>query len=253
MTGGTERQPTHDRSPAWFERSFGDRYRLLYGHRDDAAARREIAALVDTMNLRPPLRVLDVCCGAGRHLEAMRQAGFDAWGVDLSPQLLADASNRDGVSGRVVRGDIRTLPFDGAFDAAVNLFTSFGYFQSDAENIAALLSIVRTLKRGGVLALDHAHRAFVERTLKPRTVEQRGDATITASRRIKGDRVTKQTTVEIGGTTEQFVESVRLYRPDEMKAMFAAAGMAEVRIVGAFDGRVLDADSDRMITLGRRA
>ncbi len=241
-----------DQAPPWYVRSFGDYYNLLYQHRDDASAQREVTNLMTTMDLHAGMRVLDVCCGAGRHLAAMRRAGCDVFGIDLSPQLLAEASKRDAVRGRVARADIRALPFDQSFDAAVNLFTSFGYFTTDEENTAALHSIVRTLKQGGLFAMDHAHRGCVERTLKPRTVDQRGDATITATRSIEGDRVVKHTSIQIDGQTHQLSESVRLYHPNEMATLFEQTGLMDVRIVGGFDGRALDDDADRMITIGRR-
>lgn len=236
----------------WFVRSFGRRYQWLYDHRDGASAKREIAALTGTMQLKRGCRVLDIACGAGRHTAALRDAGYDAVGVDLSEPLLHTAATRPSLRGRLVRGDIRRLPFSGVFDAAVNLFTSFGYFASDEENAAALRSMASTLRPGGWLALDHAHRAYVERTLEPHTVEQRGELTITSQRRIENHRVIKQVTVDGPDGIERFVEDVRLYHPDEMTALCAAAGLSHVRVVGTFDGHPLDAQSDRMITMGQR-
>jgi SAM-dependent methyltransferase len=236
----------------WFVRSFGRRYQLLYDHRDDASAAREIAALAGMMRLSPGCRVLDIACGAGRHTAALRHAGFDAIGVDLSEDLLRTGAERASLRGCLVRGDIRRLPFAGAFDAAVNLFTSFGYFGRDADNAAALRSMAGVLRPGGWLALDHAHRAYIERTLEPHTVEQRGDLTITSHRRIVNHRVIKQVTIDGPAGLEQFVEDVRLYHPEEMAALFDAAGLGQVRIVGSFDGQPLDEQSDRMITMGQR-
>ncbi len=257
MTGGKPSVPTRpansDRTTPWYERSFGDRYRLLYAHRDDASARREIDALVETMGLAAGCRVLDICCGAGRHLAALAAAGFDVWGVDLSEELLAEAAGRPGGADRLVMADMRRLPFLPNFDAAVNLFTSFGYFESDEENLAALRSMARCLKPGGVLALDHAHRDYLQRTLQPHSVERRGDVTVTADRRIENDRVIKHVAVTASGVDERFVESVRLYRSDEMRCLFERAGLTNVRVVGSFDGGELTAESDRMITLGQRA
>ena len=101
----------------------------------------------------PGWRVLDVACGAGRHARAFEAAGARCVGLDLSMALLRVAR---GVTGApLVRADMRALPIrPGSMDLTVNLFTSFGYFERDAEHTAALHEMVATLRPRGWFVID---------------------------------------------------------------------------------------------------
>ena len=241
-----------DQTP-WYVASFGELYPLLYQHRDDAGAEREIDALSRLLQLTGDERVLDICCGSGRHLAALRRRGSDAWGLDLSAQLLAIAEQRPEVAGHTVQGDIRAIPYHEEFDIALNLFSSFGYFADDAENAAALQQIAGVLRSGGRLLVDHMNRTHLEATLEPHSREQRDDMVIEHRRRIEGDRVIKETSVQLDdGREHTFTESVRVYRPHEMAAMFADAGLGDVQQYGSAAGDALSDESDRMITVGAK-
>ena len=240
-------------SKTWYVDAFGDQYLSIYRHRSDDAAMAEIADLFAYLNLQGTERILDVCCGNARHLAAMRRLGFDAYGMDLSPQLLAEASTRPEADARVVRADIRFSPFVPRFDVVTNLFSSFGYFD-EVENVAAFRELARGVVSGGILVLDHANRTYVKATLEPQTVEHRDDVTIHHRRSIEGDYVVKLTTVrESDGTQRTQGERLRLYRETEMQHLFQSAGFVDIRSVGSFTGTPLTPDSPRMITIGVKA
>lgn len=235
----------------WYRASFGADYPLLYPHRNDAAAEREVGGLVNLLYLKGGRRVLDVCCGGGRHLAALVRLGFDAWGVDLSDVLLGDAVQRPELAGRLVRADVRALPFVASFDLAVNLFSSFGYFEDDRDNARALVQMAAVLKPGGTLVLDHANRSFLQANLEPVSRQSRNGLDIEHRRRIEHNRAIKQTTVRSpDGQTKRFIESVRLYSDLEMANLFASAHLSDIRQFGSFDGQPLSELTDRMITIG---
>lgn len=240
----------------WFRAAFDRLYPLIYRHRDAASARREIGDLLGVLRelgLPADAAALDIACGAGRHLAAMREAGLAAVGVDLSAALLNKARHEAPLAGRLVRGDIRRLPFTAAFDLATNLFTSFGYFDTDEANAAAMRQMVGVLKPGGLIVVDHANRHRTEATLVPYDAQRVDELRVESRRAIEGDRVVKRMTIsDATGRTERITESVRLYRPDEMAALLARAGAEVVRAMGSFDGRPFDAESERMIVVGRR-
>jgi len=238
----------------WFKAAFGRLYPMLYAHRDDGSASAEAAGLVSMLSLQPGRdRLLDVCCGAGRHAAALAEMGFEVAAADLSPFLLDRAMVRDRIRGRIARADMRALPFRPFFQAAINLFTSFGYFVEDRENERALREMAGVLAPGGRLALDHMNRTRVEQDLVEKDTVRINGCLVHQRRRIEKNRVIKEVEVvqEAGGTVH-LSENVRLYEPAEMEAMFRAAGLGNVRFFGGFDGEPFRGDSARMIAVGTR-
>jgi len=243
-----------DQTNDWFETAFGIHYPLLYAHRDDSSADKEVECLMNLLNLKKrPARVLDVCCGAGRHSEALVKMGLDVSCIDLSPNLLQEARLRPELDGRLVRGDIRDLPFESRFNLALNLFTSFGYFLDDDENEASLSEMARVLLPSGVLVLDHVNRYSVESSLCPKDTKTENGVTMIQERRIERNRVIKNITVlKDGREPLHIVENVRLYFPEEMEALFISKGFVDFKLVGSFDGSPYNHDSKRMIAIAEK-
>ncbi len=241
-------------SEKWYVAAFGECYPLLYAHRDDAGAARELAGLARLLG-RPlrGARVLDLCCGTGRHAQLLVEAGARLTGVDLSAPLLACAAARSGLPGHLVRADMRRLPFGQPFDLVLNLFTSFGYFASDEENARALGEMARVLAAGGVVVIDHIHREQLLANLVPEDERAEGGLVIRQRREIRGDRICKEVAVRWpDGRERRFIEDVRLYRPEELETMLAAAGLVAPRIYGSLTGAPFDADAPRMVVIASR-
>ena len=239
----------------WFVTAFGELYPLLYAHRDDQAAARELAGLAALLG-RPlaGARALDLGCGVGRHAEALAAAGTRLTGIDLSAPLLARAARRSALAGRLVRGDMRSLPFGPVFDLVLNLFTSFGYFSGDEENEQVVREMARVLVTGGVLVIDHIHRERLLRDLVPEDVREEGGLVIRQCREIRGQRIRKEIAVcWPDGRERRFVEDVRLYRPEEMAALLAAAGLAAPRFYGSLAGAPFGPDAPRMVVIAAKA
>ncbi len=245
---------TIDSADQWYVDSFADHYKTIYNHRDDTSAQNEIISLIKYLNLNPPARLLDICCGNGRHAATLHELGFDTFAFDLSPQLLHDAAQRPELKNRVIRADIRAIPFTQSFDAALNLFTSFGYFTSDIENALALKQIANTIKPTGLLILDHINRAWLTVNLKPQSIENRDDIHIRHKRHIENNRIIKDTTVTFPNSnkTKTFTENVRLYHPNEMTSLFKQLNFTNIRQLGSFTGEELTPSSQRMITIGTK-
>ena len=211
----------------WWEEAFRADYLRVYPHRDDGEAVGDVAGLAGYLpGFGRGRRVLDIACGAGRHLRAMTAAGVRSVGADLSSDLLAEA-RRQG-SGALVRCDMRSLPFrSGSFDAATMFFHSFGYFDTEEEDARVLHEISRVLVAGGGLLL-HLPRPFdVRRYLVPRSTREADGVTIEEERTIEEDgrRVRKRVTLRRKGETRSWTELVRLYPRSEVVRMAAGAGL----------------------------
>ncbi len=143
----------------WFADWFGAHYAALYTHRDPEQAQRQISVfrsqLKEILQKEPQLPWLDIGCGAGRHLEVLKQIHSKCVGLDYSAYLLGEAQERCGPESRLVRGDMRDLPFpEGSFAFASSFFSSFGYFASPQEDLSVLQEMHRILSPQGLLFLD---------------------------------------------------------------------------------------------------
>ncbi|WNS43450.1 class I SAM-dependent methyltransferase [Paenibacillus sp. MMS20-IR301] len=240
----------------WYETSFGEDYLIVYRHRDFCGASHEVEKMISWLELPPGAGVLDLCCGMGRHSLALSKAGYEVTGVDLSEVLLREARSQKGAE-RVtwLRSDMRELPLAGGFDAVVNLFTSFGYFEEDEEQIKVLREIFRMLKPGGKFIIDFLNPAYVIRHLVPHSTRIDGDILIDESRSIEDGYVKKDIVLTSKGddTPRKYHERVKLYPLDTFKQLLAAAGLQLEAVHGSYDEEEYDEEhSKRMIFVGIR-
>jgi len=240
---------------AWYEKSFGQDYLLVYKHRDMQGAQAEAGRMTGWLKLAPGAHVFDLCCGMGRHSLALAKEGYQVTGMDLSEVLLAEARRMDEHRQvEWVRGDMRRVPLAGPFDAVVNLFTSFGYFETDEENGAVLREIGRLLKPGGRFLLDFMNARFVERNLVPYSERQDGSVRIQESRSIENGFVCKRIVLsEPGKPDRNYQERVRLYQLGDFKRLLAGTGLVLDQVHGDYEnGSYSEETSKRLILVGTR-
>ena len=251
---------------SWFRESFNDDYRRLYAARDQSQADAEVACVVDALQIGPQDQVLDLCCGFGRHLRSLGRRGVPAVGLDLSLLLLHDAATpheSDGAAPRkrlrVVRGDMRQLPFAGGtrgFSVVVNFFTSFGYFESDADHVRVVRELARVLRPQGRFSMDLMNPGPTVRNLLPTTERRVGELRVVESRRYDAQRcrIEKRTQVVSSspGESREYFESVRLFKRNEITLLLDTAGLQVDRVLGDFSGLPFSAESSRMILLGSK-
>lgn len=240
----------------WYESAFRDDYRSVYAHRDLESARPEAAFLL-AQGVRG--RVLDHCCGFGRHALLLAEAGLDVVGFDLSLDLLRAARELPGyesrLAGRLVRGEMTHVPFaQASFDWVVNLFSSFGYL-GERGDVEALREIARVLRPGGRAVLDLMNPWSVRAELVPHSSRAGPGFELEERRRLEhgGRSVVKE--VELrrpGGAPRRWREEVRLYEAEELAVLLADSGLVPEREFGDFDGRPDGAGAPRRILFLRR-
>jgi SAM-dependent methyltransferase len=201
--------------------------------------------------------LLDVPCGFGRHALPLARAGFRVVGVDRSQALIDAAAERRGHERRpkLVCADYRELPLpDESFDAALNLFSSLGYF-GDEEDTRALREIRRVLRPGGRLVIELLHRDALVRGFREHSWHLVGEGRLLLEQRTfdpaAGIAQTTQTLIETSGERESRTFSLRVYAATELLAMLAAAGFEDARCHGDLAGAPFTTDS-RLVAVARR-
>ena len=247
-------------SAPWWRSYFDDDFfRLHISLFPEHDSRREVAAMMEMLALPDDARILDVPCGWGRHTLLFAEAGIDAWGADLSVDLIARAGAAARQAGRPVRfaaADLRALPFrDASFDAVLNVFTSLGLFVDDDEDVRALAEARRLLRPGGRLLLESMHRddvigAYAEKdrwTLDDGTevrVRRRFDAVKGISHeRLKWRR---------GDQHGRKEHALRLRTATEIDALLTAAGFGDRHWYGGWEGEPFRHDSPNLIVVASR-
>jgi ubiquinone/menaquinone biosynthesis C-methylase UbiE len=249
-----------DKDPvAWwatyFDRQYLLEYEPLFSLEKD---RREVARLIDIMGLPVGARVLDVPCGQGRHAHLLAEAGYDVQGVDLSRDLLALANKRGTAANlKYTRGDMRRLPpaWSGAFDAVINLFTSFGFFLDPTDDVRVIGEFARVLKPGGLLVWHGGSRDGVMAKFLERDWWTTRNGTVIGHERdfdpLSGV-LTVRSTWRGPRSSGERQHRIRLYTATRLAELCRDVGLI---VVEAFDGwrdRALTRRSSEMLLLARK-
>lgn len=206
-------------------------------------------------------RVLDVGCGQGRHARLLAEAGFRVDGLDYSKDLI-DLARRQAPASlartlRYRRGDMRRLPtaWTGRFDAVVNLFTSFGFFDTPSEDAAVVAGVARVLKPGGLFVWHGGSRDGVVARFLGRDWWLAGDGTMIGHER-RFDPLSGQLTIDTTWrgrrSSGERSHRIRLYTATRLAELCATHGMV---VEQAFDGwadRPLRRRSSEMLLVARR-
>jgi SAM-dependent methyltransferase len=235
---------------------FGEDYLYFYEEwLDDSLSDAQTGLIWGTLGLREGDEVLDVPCGHGRIANRLAERGARVTGLDADTFFLdharADAAAR-GVEVDYLHGDMRELPWTERFDAAVNWFTSFGYFD-DAGNRAWLETVRETLKPGGRLTIDvHSRDVFMRNRVPASIYERDGDLVVDRHRfDVESGREETERWMIRDGKMRKTVYSVRFYTYTELRDLLLDAGFSSVEGVG-HDGEPLTLESRRMIVIATR-
>ncbi|HYY48067.1 MAG TPA: methyltransferase domain-containing protein [Thermoplasmata archaeon] len=226
------------RPKPWYETFFGPDYLKQYEHTTTGM---EVDGIEKVLHLRRGSRVLDLACGAGRHSIELAKRGMDVVGYDLSEPLLKvarAAARKASVRVTFARGDIRDLPYQGEFDAVVNLFTSFGYFDRSEDDRKVLAQVARALKPRGKFLMERFNRESLVPTLPHQSWQVREDRSVILYEDtfdvLRGRYETRQIVIDRSGMREHHA-SVRAYTFPELKELFDAAGLFVHRVLGGLD------------------
>jgi SAM-dependent methyltransferase len=217
----------------------------------------EVDFLEGALHISPPARVVDVGCGFGRHAVEFSVRGFQVTGIDLSDELLEEASRASTDSGTSVTWlemDMRNMEFTDKFDAAVCLYTSFGYFD-EAQNLDVLRRMSRALIKNGRLVLDVENRDGLLLRYQPRDWYRTKAGDIVLENRefdpVNGRQRTEMTLISKGRTVKHTLD-IRWYSIPELKGMLAESGLRIETLYGGLDGSKYCTDSWRMVIVAAK-
>jgi cyclopropane fatty-acyl-phospholipid synthase-like methyltransferase len=234
-------------SKQWFVEWFNtDEYLSVYRHRNDKDAECHIKFILSQIHLPPNASIIDLACGTGRHSILLAKLGYNVTGVDLSDKLLSEAkksSETEKLNIKFIKSDLREFNTSEKFHCALNLFTSFGYFESDEENFLIFKKSYELLYKEGYFILDFLNSNYLKENLVPFSTEETENYTIIQERKITEQRVVKKITILKNGSKNEYVESVRLFEPEILKLKLKEIGFEILNLFGDFLGNKFDENS----------
>ncbi len=217
-----------------------------------------IEFIVSELHLTPGARILDLCCGPGRYATELALRGFDVVGLDLNPESVALGRRlalREGVKAEYLVGDMREIPFRDYFDAVINVGTSFGLFDDDADNQRVFDAVATALKPNGVFLLEMGNRDYYLRNFGVKDWRRRGNGRVMIFNRtfdyVRG-RINTLIEYIPSEPKETFAFSWRAYTLAEVVSMFQHSGLIYSRAFGGWNGSDYDFNASRMVTISQK-
>ncbi len=238
----------------WFQYWFNSPYyHVLYSQRNDEEAEFLIDQLSAYLTPSANSKILDVACGRGRHSVYLHKKGYEVTGIDLSEQNIRFAQQFEQKRLHFYVHDMRKLSFIHYFDIALNLFTSFGYFDSEKDHINALKAIRKGLKRDGTFVLDYFNTQKILRNLTNQETKTLEGIEFHLHKFVSEGKIIKHINFEHKNKTYAFEERVQAFLLSDFERMMEKSGFT---IVDKFGNYQLEPykenSSDRLILVCRK-
>jgi SAM-dependent methyltransferase len=201
--------------------------------------------------------VIDLCCGFGRITLELARRGFTASGVDITASYLETARDDaayEGLAIEFIQDDVRNFKRKNAFDAAVNLYNSFGYFENPLDDLLFLRNAHFSLKNGGALIIDVLGKEIATRDyVEAEWFERAGFTVLTeCSPADSWASVWNRWILIKDGMRREKTFVQRLYAASELRTLLKTAGFSSVELYGDWDESPYDNDAQTLIAVGRK-
>jgi SAM-dependent methyltransferase len=222
-------------------------------------APQEVDAVISMLGIQAGAAVLDLCCGVGRHSLELARRGYHVTGVDRTAaylQLARERAAAEKLKVEWIQADMRNFTRPGAFDAAINLFTSFGYFEDPAQDRQVVDNLFQSLRPGGGLVIDLMGKEPLARVFQPRDWRELPDGTLFLEERIvKPDWtwIENRWILVKDGQRKEVTLGLRLYDGAGLRALLLDAGFESVALFGSLGGVPYDTNARRLVAVARKA
>ena len=239
---------TKDWFTNWFNTPY---YHILYKDRNDDEAQLFMKHITTFLNLPKTTHILDLPCGRGRHSVFLNSLGYKVTGGDLAANSIKLAKEFENETLNFKVHDMRA-PFNNKYDAVFNLFTSFGYFEDDKEDILILNNIKQSLKKDGFFVFDFLNAEKVKLNLVAKETKIVNSITFNIKREIKDGFIYKHISFFADGENHTYTEQVKYLDLNKMTAFFEKVGFTITNVFGDYDLNAFEANtSERLILIAK--
>lgn len=250
-----------DKKTQWFEKEdFWNNYGPIMFDAARWAEAPDVAAHVCRIaGLSKGAKILDAGCGPGRISVELALQGLDVTGVDLIQSELdaaAETATDEGVDLELIQADLRTFKSEAKYDAAINLYTSFGYCDTMEEDVQILKNIFNSVKEGGFFILENLSREIaIKDFTEGEWFERAGKTVLTDFGVVGAWEGLRSRWILIDNETGERIEHEfvqRLYSAVELKRIMLGIGFKSVEIYGDFDFSPYNQNARTMVVVARK-
>jgi SAM-dependent methyltransferase len=247
MMDKTKQQPWYEQDGFW--QTFAP---FLFSSERIQSAGQEAGQIVSLLKLQPGASICDLCCGPGRHSRELGRHGYSVTGVDRTGLYIEQArkkANEQGLNIRFVQEDMRSFCEPDAFDAVINVFTSFGFFEDAADDKRVIENVYSSLKENGKFLMDIVGKEVVARTFQEKRWWEENSVIILQEARIAPDWSSIDSRwIRIGDNgRDEFRFTLRLYSAAELSRLLKSCGFGKVEIYGDLGGSAYDQAAKRLV------
>ena len=230
---------------------------VLFVERRWSDAPAEVGQVIALLGIDPGAHVLDLCCGVGRHSLELARRGFQVTGVDRTRLYLDRAfrqAKAEGLKVEFVQSDMRTFCKPDAFDAVVNMFTSFGYFEDPEDDRQVVLNMYRSLRPGGVFLIDIMGKEVLARIFRERDWYEEDGVLILQERKVSQSwswMENRWIILKDDNRTELNL-SHRIYSAVELTSLLAGCGFTHLDAYGDLQGSAYDHLARRLVIVAHK-
>lgn len=227
---------------------------IMFSEQRVEDAQEEVEKIVSLLGIKPGTHILDLCCGIGRHSLELARRGFHVTGVDRTRQYLEQASEKAGKEGLkvdFVQDDMRTFCRPDAFDAVINMFTSFSYFEDPEEDKQVVVNVYRSLKSEGVFLLETMGKEVLARIFREKDWHEQDGAFILYERKVSRNWgwMENRWIIFKDDKRTEFKVTHRLYSATELSSLLTGCGFAHVDVYGDLTGSPYDQTARRLVMM----
>lgn len=233
----------------WFNSPY---YHILYENRDHQEAADFIDTIANYFNFKSNQKALDAGCGRGRHAIYFNKKGLDITGIDLSPENISYAKSMENPTLNFQEHDIRKTLCVNYFDYVFNLFTSFGYFEKESDDIKAIKMFSNALKKGGILLLDFINVVPLthNNSSETKTIQE---IEFHLTKSTVANFIQKTIHFKDKGQDYEYYEKVKIIHLNQFKEYFTAQNLELIEVFGDYQlSPYIENSSPRLIMVARK-
>ena len=230
---------------------------ILFNQQRQSNAKVEVEKVLGLLKIQQNDRILDLCCGTGRHSLELARRGYDVVGVDRTQSFIEKAKEnavKENLKVEFVVGDMREFSRPDGFDIVMNLFGSFGYFEEPDEDQQVVKNVYMSLCTGGRFIIETAGKEIIARNFQEMDWSEDGDTLILSQRKPTHNwsRIQSRWIIVKGNQRYEHTASVRSYSAVELSSLVSDCGFTAVQVFGDLEGIDYDLGAKRLVVVGTK-